>query len=152
MWQVKINQTTDSGRKAQYRGYIDNIINGRRPTHRQSELEIEYFYEQVGGTAQRSFKGSRQVPMGTRGSTRPDIVVSGMLEVKNYKIQNANNLIRELVRQITMRREGPYDLRQQGIILDFRGQVVPEADLLDLLNRVSNATSVPIENIQIVTW
>ncbi|NLX10737.1 MAG: DUF4157 domain-containing protein [Chloroflexi bacterium] len=153
-WRGKIRQTKDPKLIKQYKGYIDNIRQGKRPTWRQSELEIEYFYEQIGGSAQKSYKGAKQVPSGTKGSTRPDVVHSTTaLEVKNYKITNAGKLIKELVRQIGMRRTDlAYDIRQQSIILDMRGQKVPMLELLRLARRVAAETGVPIENIQIVTW
>ena len=101
---------------------IDNI-----PSPRQSELDA---LEKYGGRKQVSFIGGQEVPYGTPGSTRPDIVrVVGdhleVIDVKNYNLENPsslNTLYSELERQVSARVINCPPGTTQRIVLDVRGR------------------------------
>jgi len=63
-----------------------SIIKGTgnaRPSWRQSEIDIGKEYPEY--SAQKSFKNGKEVPYGTKGSSRPDFYREGFsIEVKNY--------------------------------------------------------------------
>ena len=99
----------------------------------------------------------RRVP--PRGSVVPDInPADSMIEVKNYNVNNEPALIRALKRQIDNRRvQGPVDpatgqVVDQKVILDMRGQRASKNQLLGLLQRLSQATGLPEDDLQAVTW
>lgn len=101
---------------------IDNI-----PSPRQSELDV---FNQYGGSEQMTYMGGKEVPFGTPGSTRPDIVrmVDNHLEaieVKNYNLENSkslNTLYNELERQVSARVANCPPGTTQRIVLDVRGR------------------------------
>jgi hypothetical protein len=114
---------------------------------------MEFYYRQIGGQPEVSYRLGREAIRGTPESTRPDIVIGALIEVKNYKITNKAKLIAELERQITARAaQGPVNTRQQAIILDLRGQTVAQAEIVQLANDISSRTGVPVENIQVLIW
>lgn len=101
---------------------IDNI-----PSPRQSELDV---LNQYGGSEQMTYMGGEEVPFGTPGSTRPDIVrmVDNHLEaieVKNYNLESSkslNTLYNELERQVSARIANCPSGTTQRIVLDVRGR------------------------------
>lgn len=99
------------------------------PTPRDSERtvlnRIKNSIEQV------SFLDGQEVPINTRNSTRPDVVVKNAngtvraIEVKNYNLEqssNRNNLLIELKRQVTSRARNLPAGSTQEIVLDVRGR------------------------------
>jgi hypothetical protein len=152
-WTSKIASATNAVDKARFQRYLAIVKARGRPTWRQTELEMESYYREIGGTPEVSYTSNREVPRGTPGSTRPDLVTNALVEVKNYRIVNRSKLIAELQRQVSMRAEGgPANIRQQVIILDLRGQTVAQAELLQLATDISAKTGVPVGNIQILIW
>lgn len=101
---------------------IDNI-----PSPRQSELDVLSKY---GGNEQMTYLGGQEVPFGTPGSTRPDVVrMVGdhleAIEVKNYNLESSNSLstlYSELERQISARVSNCPPGTTQRIVLDVRGR------------------------------
>jgi hypothetical protein len=159
-WVGKEKRARNPEIKARYREYIRVIDEGDRPSWQQSEQDMKYFYRQIGPADSKIYKDGRKgkrVQIDGRwrpepGSTVPDIVPgSVMLEVKNYSIENNSNLIKTLKRQLKARAEqGDANIRQQGIILDFRGQEVSEEKIQRLVDRIVAETGIPGENIQVV--
>ena len=170
-WGKKLKNAKSDKSKARYQEYIDTINENRKPGWKQSEDEFKYFYDQIGAEKKQQVfisgrKGmwvtAKKVVNGKEVTYRrpqsrssvPDITLStANLEVKNYLIENKTKLIAKLKGQIAMRRRNlPYDVRQQGIILDFRGQKVSSDEINILILKIHQATSVPAENIQVVRW
>jgi len=149
--------------KKRYEGYIDNIKKRRRPAAAQSEKEMAFLrgkYGEIGESDEEvPYLKGRKAQGRPKGHTRPDVKdpTNHLIEVKRYLIKNKSNLIARLRKQIEDRREHlPYDLhRRQAIIIDLRGQEkdgIEEKVILDLKQSISQATKLPIENIEVVTW
>ncbi|MED9329380.1 hemagglutinin repeat-containing protein [Escherichia coli] len=101
------------------------IANGR-PSHRQSEKDVGKDLG-AGWREQVSYKDGKEVPYGTKGSTRPDWCNGNTcgIEVKNYNIAtNINGLINNVSKQALHRAENLPAGMQQRIIIDVRGQIV----------------------------
>lgn len=101
------------------------IANGR-PSHRQSEKDVGKDLG-AGWREQVSYKDGKEVPYGTKGSTRPDWCNGNTcgIEVKNYNIAtNINGLINNVSKQAIHRAENLPAGMQQRIIIDVRGQIV----------------------------
>ncbi|MFT4156072.1 DUF4157 domain-containing protein [Parafilimonas sp.] len=155
-WTQQKKLTTDSSKIKLYNRYIEKIKKGERPSWSQSEKEMEMFYAQIGGTKQNAYIHGHSTGMNTAGHVRPDLTISTTaVEVKNYKIENKNGLISKLTEQIKKRAsmEGlPYDIRQQAIIIDLRGQTIASSEVIDLTIEIQKKTGVPFENIQVLQW
>ena len=103
-----------------------NEISVIRPGHRQSEIDVgsdlgDGWKEQV------SYKDGKEVPYGTKGSTRPDWCQSKAcsMEVKNYNITtNLNGLIKNVAKQAIERQKHLPEGMQQRVVIDIRGQTV----------------------------
>ncbi|QQC64327.1 hemagglutinin repeat-containing protein [Paraburkholderia ginsengisoli] len=102
---------------------------GNRPTPRQSELDETADQSGV-STPQVSYKGQDQVPYGTAGSVRPDLVSNDgtfSTEVKNYNIAtNSSGLINNVANQAIQRADNLPDGMQQQVVIDIRGQTVSD--------------------------
>ncbi|MBN1875043.1 MAG: DUF4157 domain-containing protein [Anaerolineae bacterium] len=161
-WEGKLARARSLKRKQEYHQYIETLLKRKRPAWKQSQMEMEYFYRQIGATGEKGYKYGRRSrwkftkkgPRPEKGSTRPDIVHStGMIEVKNYKITNTSQLIATLKKQIRARYiHSPFNIKHQSIILDLRGQKALPHEIKSLVRKISVETSVPQDQIQIVTW
>lgn len=97
------------------------------PSWRQSELDV---LEKYGGSEQMTYMGGQEVPFGTPGSTRPDVVRTvgnhlEAIEVKNYNLESSNSLgtlYSELEREISARAVNCPPGTTQRIVLDVRGR------------------------------
>ncbi|EMN5249845.1 hypothetical protein ACFO72_003801 [Enterobacter roggenkampii] len=104
----------------------DQISSVIRPGHRQSEIDVgndlgDSWKEQV------SYKDGKEVPYGTKGSTRPDWCNGDVcsLEVKNYNIAtNQSGLINNVAKQAIERQKHLPEGMMQEIVIDVRGQVL----------------------------
>lgn len=93
---------------------------------RQSETDVGDLnpnYE-----TQKSFLNGKEVPYATRGSSRPDLYITGLsIEVKNYNVTNRsgrNSLINIVSNQVNQRISDLLGSTKQTIIIDVRGQQV----------------------------
>ncbi|AVZ84073.1 hypothetical protein DBV23_12135 [Edwardsiella ictaluri] len=107
----------------------DEIATTSRPGHRQSEIDIG---NDLGGgwKDQVSYKDGKEVPYGTKGSTRPDWCQGEIcsIEVKNYNITtNQNGLINNIADQAVERQKHLPEGMVQEVVIDVRGQVVSPA-------------------------
>lgn len=101
---------------------IDDI-----PSWRQSEIDV---LEQYGGNEQLTYLGGEEVPFGTPGATRPDVVRTigdhlEAIEVKNYNLESSSSLstlYSELEREISSRVLNCPPGTTQRIVLDVRGR------------------------------
>ncbi len=97
------------------------------PSWRQSEIDV---LNQYGGTEQLTYLGGEEVPFGTPGATRPDVVRTvgnhlEAIEVKNYNLESSNSLstlYNELEREISARAANCPTGTTQRIVLDVRGR------------------------------
>ena len=122
---------------------IDSI-----PSPQQSELDV---LNQYGGSGQMTYMGGKEVPYGTLGGTRPDVVrmVDNHLEaieVKNYNLEspkNLNTLCNELERQVSARVANCPSGTTQRIVLDVRGRNFNQ----ELISSVSETIEERLINI-----
>lgn len=92
------------------------------------------------GKKQVTFLNGKEVPYGTKGATRPDVVRTvgdhlEAIEVKNYDLRNTKNvraLLYELKRQVAERALHMPEGTTQRIVLDVRGRHYPK-ELTDLV-------------------
>lgn len=95
------------------------------PTPRQAELLA---LEEYKGSEQITYLAGEEVPWGTPGGTRPDVVRTvgdhlEAIEVKDYDlVNNSNELFRELTRQITDRVANLPHGSTQRIVLNVQGR------------------------------
>ncbi|HHY6312649.1 TPA: VENN motif pre-toxin domain-containing protein, partial [Salmonella enterica] len=97
-----------------------------RPSHKQSEKDVGKDLG-TGWKEQVSYKDGKEVPYGTKGSTRPDWCNGSTcsIEVKNYNIAtNQSGLISNVAKQAIDRQANlPSGMRQE-IVIDIRGQTI----------------------------
>ena len=125
------------------------------PQWRQAELRA---LNETGGYEQLTYLNGKQVPFGTEGATRPDVVrVIGdhieAVEVKYYNLESSaslNTLYNELQREVTARVANLPAGSTQKIILDVTGRGFSEAtcnavktNIWNLLDKVY--PNIPIE-------
>lgn len=123
---------------------VEELEEGNRPSPRDSEVKAREIY---GGNEQKSYKDGIEVPYGTPGSTRPDLVREtdhGLeaIEVKNYDLNNAesvDNLVKELQRQIGQRAVDLPEGCLQRVVLDIRGQDLSQAQVDSVRGRIRDA-------------
>ena len=100
---------------------------------------------------QLSFRDGQRVTYGTKGSVRPDLYTKGnSIEIKNYNLESASgqsNLVYNVSRQVNQRViHLPYGTRQT-ISVDVSGQVVSQAQLNAIRNRILQRCNVPVDII-----
>ena len=127
-----------------------------RPTPAESEQKAKEIY---GGEEQKSYKGGKEVPYGTPGSTRPDLVVTDeesgtftAIEVKNYDVSSNERvaaLCKEVRRQVGDRCDNMPEGTKQVIVLDVRGQNLTEEQKEELKQKIKDACSDVYEDIQV---
>lgn len=110
-------------------GGLSEIVNLKNTvrTWRQSE---DYAQGLLGGEAQKAYLNGEEVPWGTSGSTRPDIIrwIKGKLEaieVKNYDLQSeasVKELKSVLKQEITARTIHLPEGSTQRVVLDIGGR------------------------------
>ena len=122
------------------------------PSPRESEL---FALEQYGGSEQVTYLAGQEVPWGTAGGTRPDVVRQignqiEAIEVKNYDLQNnIGGLCSELKRQISQRvTDLPPDSLQR-IALDVRGRGYTAEIIENAQNAIWSTLSEVYPNIPI---
>lgn len=129
--------------------FKDAVTSGQSPQiGKASEDYVQQFYPK--GETQVSYIGGEQVPMGTSGATRPDIVLQNAngsvkaIEVKNYDLtKNLSGLKKELERQVRDRvanlpagstQEIALVTKGRGYTKAFTDKIIDElqADLFDI--------------------
>ena len=126
-----------------------------RPNWRQSEKDVGKTLGE-GYTEQRSFKDGKEVPYGTKDSTRPDFYkASRSVEIKNYDIQTADGqkrLIDNVVQKSIERAKHLPDGTSQSLEIDVRGQQIDTNILESIVDKISKGSgdSISPENIIIL--
>ncbi|MDI9648015.1 DUF4150 domain-containing protein [Burkholderia cenocepacia] len=116
----------------------------KRPSWRQSEKDVGKKLGQ-GYKEQRSFKDGKEVPYGTKGSTRPDWYKDGSsVEVKNYNIETPagqERLIDNVSNQAIYRAQQLPPDTVQSLFVDIRGQVVSRGELQNVIQSISTRSN-----------
>ena len=137
-----------------------DVNKSKRPNPEASEDKAKDIY---GGDAQKSYKNGKEVPYGTPGSSRPDLVAEDpetgnliAIEVKNYDLSNENNiksLCEKLKDQVEARNNNMPEGTEQKIILDLRGQDLTEEQIDEVVIEIKDSLSdvyddIPVEIIK----
>ncbi|MCO8122152.1 hypothetical protein NHH03_10420 [Stieleria sp. TO1_6] len=127
--------------------------NGDRPSPRQSEIDVNG--QNPNHQPQVSFSNGKEVPYGSRGSVRPDNFIFGeSLEVKNYNLLQPSNrasLYNTIRHQYFQRLSNLPKGTHQRIVIDIRGQDVPDSLLMRVRSNILTITrtsSVSVEFLQ----
>lgn len=121
-------------------------------TPKQSEIDVANKY---GGKDQVSYLNGKEVPFGTEGSTRPDIVRQvgnhiEAIEVKNYDLNNNKaKLIKVLMKEISDRVNNLPSGSTQRIVLDVRGRGYDEKFLNAIAKQIQEALMKIYPNIPV---
>ena len=99
----------------------------------------------------------KEVPYGTKGATRPDVVRTvdnhlEAIEVKNYDLRNDKNvrgLLRELKRQVADRAANMPEGTTQRIVLDVRGRKYPKELTDTIIKYIQYVCSKDYPNIPV---
>lgn len=124
------------------------------PTWRQSELRE---LNRTGGYEQLSYLKGKQVPFGTPGATRPDIIRNlkdhiEAVEVKNYDLESSSSLsalFNELKREITARINNLPAGSTQRIVLDVTGRDYSETLCVHIKEAIQRFLSRIYPNIPV---
>jgi hypothetical protein len=117
-----------------------------RPSWRESELDT--LKEYPGYKEQQSFLNRKEVPHGTKNSSRPELFLNGhSIEVKNYDVnKNSSALISNISKQVLQRNDNLPLGTKQTIIIDVRGQNVSNEKLRvireKILFRTNNSADI----------
>lgn len=104
-----------------------------------------------GYSSQKYFLNGKEVPYGTKGSSRPELYRQGhSIEVKNYNVQTSfgqNNLINNVSKQIKERLTNLPPGTEQTILIDVRGQNVSNDILKNIRSKILDKSGVKVEII-----
>ncbi len=129
-----------------------------RPAWQASEKTAGAELEGFGFQEQKSYLAGKEVPYGTRGSVRPDLVSENLkltVDVKNYNVatpQGRYNLVQDVIEQVPTRAANLPAGTRQGLILDIRGQTVSEKLLDAMIKRIVTKSNgaIPAENVVVL--
>ena len=143
-----------------------NNENTGRPTYKQSENDLTKSLEEtykndpdVEILSQESYLGKRSAEYGTKGSVRPDnmklknnIPVESF-EMKNYKLQNYDNMANTIVKQVEQRRNNlPLTVTKQNIVIDARGQGITYSQEQEIIQKIIEKSNGTIKKSDITIW
>lgn len=143
---IGMNVVPASGNTSESLNWIDK---GKEAEKRVIEI--------YGGDSQKTYLAGKEVPYGTAGATRPDIVreVNGTfeaIEVKNYDLSNSNNvrsLCKELLRQVSQRIDDLPNGYIQRIVLDVTDRDISYNDVNKAITLIQNTLNDIYPNIPI---
>ncbi|MCI0605913.1 RHS repeat-associated core domain-containing protein, partial [bacterium] len=125
-----------------------------RPAWRKSELDVGELLESVGYESEPSFLNGQRVPRNTSGSTRPDFAnPEWSVDVKNYSIDTSAHradTVYKISKQVQHRGQHLPAQMKQRLILDIRGQNIPDGTVQKVIQRLSKKTGIPAERIEIL--
>ncbi|WP_420841908.1 RHS repeat domain-containing protein [Fimbriiglobus ruber] len=125
-------------------------VSGERPSWRQSEIDVGKQLEGQGFEGQKSFLNGKEVPYGTKGSSRPEYYKPGTsVEVKNYEVTSAegrNNLVKNVTDQAKERLGNLPSGTAQKVVLDVRGQKVSREVLDTLVEDIVKQSNGTLKN------
>lgn len=104
-----------------------------------------------GYDSQKSYLNEKEVPQGTKNSSRPEYYTNGhSVEVKNYNIESSsgiNNLANNISKQVNQRVANLPKGTKQTIVIDLRGQVYTNTILENIINKITGKCIVDVEII-----
>lgn len=109
--------------------------------------------------SQESYLGKSPAEYGTKGSVRPDniklennIPVESF-EMKNYKLQNYDNMANTIVKQVEQRRNNfPLTVTKQNIVIDARGQGITAVQEKEIIQKIIDKSNGTIKKSDITIW
>ena len=143
-----------------------NNENTGRPTYKQSENDLTKSLEEtyknnpdIEILSQKSYLGKESAEYGTKGSVRPDniklknnIPVESF-EMKNYKLQNYDNMANTIVKQVEQRRKNlPLTVTKQNIVIDARGQGITAVQEKEIIQKIIEKSNGTIKKSDITIW
>ena len=143
-----------------------NNENTGRPTYKQSENDLTKSLKEtykndpdVEILSQKSYLGEKSADYGTKGSVRPDnmklknnIPVESF-EMKNYKLQNYDNMANTIVKQVEQRRKNlPTTVTKQNIVIDARGQGITYSQEQKIIQKIIEKSNGTIKKSDITIW
>ncbi|WP_459501474.1 WXG100 family type VII secretion target [Bacillus sp. C1] len=126
--------------------YLSGYLMFARPSWRASEDYAGDLYPEPKYSDQVSFKDRKQVPYGTKGSTRPDRYSLGedhIIEVKNYNVMTPSgkrSLINVVIKQFEDRLNHLPEGANQTVLIDVRGQKVTRDILKEITDEITQRT------------
>ncbi|MFN6108448.1 MAG: polymorphic toxin-type HINT domain-containing protein, partial [Planctomycetaceae bacterium] len=124
-------------------GGRENTPLATRPSARDSEFDI--ISRNPKHRPQVSFKNGQEVTYGSKGSVRPDAFTFGeALEIKNYELShsvNRANMYNRIHMQYLQRLSNLPKRTHQRIVIDIRGQNLPESILMRVRCNILTITS-----------
>ncbi|MBO1628173.1 hypothetical protein [Bacillus arachidis] len=126
--------------------YLSGYLLFARPSWRASEDYAGGLYPEPKYSDQVSFKDRKQVPYGTKGSTRPDRYSLGedhSIEVKNYNVMTSSgrrSLINVVIKQFEDRLKHLPESANQTVLIDVRGQKVTKDILKEITDEITQRT------------
>ena len=137
-----------------------------RPTYKQSENDLTKSLKEtykndpdIEILSQKSYLGKESANYGTKGSVRPDniklknnIPVESF-EMKNYKLQNYDNMANTIVKQVEQRRKNlPLTVTKQNIVIDARGQGITAVQEKEIIQKIIDKSNGTIKKSDITIW
>ncbi|MCI9525272.1 MAG: RHS repeat-associated core domain-containing protein, partial [Erysipelotrichaceae bacterium] len=118
-----------------------------RPSWKKTETDVGNLYP--GYSSQKSFLDGKEVPYGTKNSSRPDFYKNGhSVEVKNYNIESnngINNLANNVSKQVNQRVKNLPEGTRQTIVIDVRCQKYTEETLKIIVDKINQKCIVDVE-------
>ena len=163
---AKAASNINEGSKESDNSKSSNNENTSRPTHRQSENDLTESLREtyknnsnVEILSQESYLNKNSEKYGTKGSVRPDnmklednIPVESF-EIKNYKLQNYDNMASTIVKQVEQRRQNlPPTVTRQNIVIDARGQGITSIQEKEIIQKIIDKSNGTIKESDITIW
>ena len=158
--------SSNSGSSTNNKNSNNGNTSRSRPTYRQSENDLTKSLKEtykndpnVEILSQESYLGKDSAEYGTKGSVRPDnmklknnIPVESF-EMKNYKLQNYDNMANTIVKQVEQRRKNlPLTVTRQNIVIDARGQGITYSQEQKIIQKIVEKSNGTIKNSDITIW
>ena len=132
---------------------IRSVTHGKIPTPQEAEEQAKQL---LGGRTQCSYIDGKEVPYGTPGSTRPDVVRTvgnhlEAIEVKRYDLQNSLNELRTvLIDEISARNANLPTGTTQRIVLNVEGRGYTKAYVDSIIKWIQKSLepiypSIPVD-------
>ncbi|WP_248615008.1 filamentous hemagglutinin N-terminal domain-containing protein [Leptotrichia hofstadii] len=158
--------SSNSGSSTNNKNSNNGNTSRSRPTYKQSENDLTKSLKEtyknnpdVEILPQESYLKNDPVKYGTKGSVRPDnmklknnIPVESF-EMKNYKLQNYDNMANTIVKQVEQRRKNlPLTVTKQNIVIDARGQGITSFQEQEIIQKIIDKSNGTIKKSDITIW
>ena len=158
--------SSNSGSSTNNKNSNNGNTSRSRPTYKQSENDLTKSLEEtyknnpdVEIKSQKSYLGKKSAKYGAKGSVRPDniklknnIPVESF-EMKNYKLQNYDNMANTIVKQVEQRRKNlPLTVTKQNIVIDARGQGITAVQEKEIIQKIIDKSNGTIKKSDITIW